>query len=85
MSESADNLRRASKLIRRLADIGGPSEFEGASLSSIAADCALAASEMRHAELQRVFVREFHCNPDESAGMAEIVELHGHSRKAPCA
>ena len=84
MSESADNLRRASKLIRRLADIGGPSEFEGASLNSIAADCALAASEMRHAELQGV-MREFHCNPDESAGMAEIVELHGHSRKAPCA
>lgn len=27
----------------------------------------------------------FRCEPDESAGMAEVVELHGWSRKAPCA
>lgn len=29
--------------------------------------------------------REYRCNVDESAGMAEVVELHGYSRKAPCA
>lgn len=27
----------------------------------------------------------FRCNVDESAGMAEVVELHGYSRKVPCA
>lgn len=28
--------------------------------------------------------REFHCNVDESAGMAEVVELQGYSRKVVC-
>ena len=27
----------------------------------------------------------FACDIDESAGMAEVFEMHGHSRKAPCA
>jgi hypothetical protein len=27
----------------------------------------------------------FACNPDESAGLAEVHELHGYSRKTPCA
>ncbi len=27
----------------------------------------------------------FACDPDESGGMAEVVELNGYSRKAPCA
>lgn len=27
----------------------------------------------------------FGCNVDESAGMAEVVELQGYSRKVPCA
>jgi len=28
--------------------------------------------------------RVFRCEPDESAGMADVVELRGYSRKAPC-
>jgi hypothetical protein len=27
----------------------------------------------------------FRCDPDESAGLAEVVELHGYSKRAPCA
>lgn len=27
----------------------------------------------------------FRCDVDESAGMAEVVELHGYSRRTPCA
>lgn len=30
-------------------------------------------------------VVRFGCDVDESAGLAEVHELHGHSRKAPCA
>lgn len=41
----AENLNRAAKLIRRMADIGGPGDFEGVSLSDIAHDCAMAAGE----------------------------------------
>ncbi len=26
----------------------------------------------------------FRCDIDESAGMAEVIELNGYSRKAPC-
>ncbi len=28
-------------------------------------------------------IRAFRCDVDESAGMAEVVELNGYSRKAP--
>ena len=27
----------------------------------------------------------FECDIDESAGMAEVVELHGYSKRTPCA
>lgn len=33
---------------------------------------------------QRARARVFRCEPDESAGMADVVELRGYSRKAPC-
>lgn len=41
----AENLNRAAKLIRRMADVGGPGDFEGVSLLDIATDCAMAAGE----------------------------------------
>ncbi len=30
------------------------------------------------------YLATFNCNVDESAGLAEVVELHEWSRKAPC-
>ena len=41
----AENLNRAAKIIRRLAVIEGPDDFEGVPLLDIAADCTLAAAE----------------------------------------
>ena len=34
---------------------------------------------------EALYHREFHCDVDESAGMAEVVQLQGYSRKVPCA
>ena len=35
--------------------------------------------------LQWGLLGQFACDPDESGGMAEVVELNGYSKKAPCA
>ncbi len=58
MSEHADNLQRAARLIRRMAEIrGGPDEFEGVRLTDIAVDCVLAAHAERVRELADRFAR----------------------------
>lgn len=38
MSRYAENLGRAARMLKRLDDIGGPSELEGVALSEIVAD-----------------------------------------------
>jgi hypothetical protein len=38
MSRYAENLGRAARMLKRLDDIGGPSEVEGVSLKEIVAD-----------------------------------------------
>lgn len=43
----------------------------------------LAWKVSRRAEVSDIPV--FRCDIDESAGMADVVELHGWSKKAPCA
>ena len=30
------------------------------------------------------YLATFNCNVDESAGMAEVIELNGYSRRVPC-
>ena len=68
MSTHADNLGRAARLLKRLADIGGPNEFEGVALSEIVGDILTAQS--------RAYMTEaFVCNVDESAGQAEVISL----------
>ena len=80
MSEYAANLGRAARLIKRLADINGPNEFEGVLLKEIVSDLLVAQNNAYAAEAaKRIGV--FRCEPDESAGLAEVVELHGYSQK----
>ena len=76
MSEHVDNLNRAARLLRRIADVG-PSEFEGVTLTEIVGDVLMAAHNVQTREMADVF----RCVPDESAGMAEVHELHEHSKK----
>jgi hypothetical protein len=49
MTTHQQNLLRAAKLLTRIADIGGRSEFEGALISDIVTDLRLAA---QRAQLQ---------------------------------
>ena len=72
MSVHADNLGRAARLLKRLADIGGPGEFEGVALSEIVGDILTAQS--------RAYMTEaFVCNVDESAGQALPPLVEGFS------
>ena len=72
MSRYALNLGRAARMLKRLDDIGGPSELEGVSLKEIIADVLEA---QRQAFLQEAMDRValFACEPDESAGLADNV------------
>ena len=45
MSEHAANLGRAARLLRRIADIDGPREFEGVPLDAIIEDVLIAQRE----------------------------------------
>jgi hypothetical protein len=85
MSGYVENLGRAARLLQRIADIGGPAEFEGVTIKEIVGDVLMAAHEARLRDVERKLA--FRCNVDESAGLAEanVVELLGYSRKAPCA
>lgn len=82
MSAYVENLGRAVRLLRRLSDLG-QTEYEGATLTEIVGDVLMAQHQAITQEaVDRV---AFRCNVDESAGMAEVYELHSHSRKVPCA
>lgn len=82
MSAHAENLGRAARLLRRIASIeGGPNEFEDVPLETIIED-VLTAQMAAYADA--ALGRTFACDIDESAGLAEVVELNGYSRKVPC-
>ena len=83
MSSYVDNLGRAARLLSRIADIKGPAEFEGVTIKEIVGDVLMAAHEARVRDVERRLT--FRCEPDESAGMAEVVELRGYSKRVPCA
>lgn len=82
MSRYADNLGRAARMLKRLDDIGGPSEIEGASLKEIIGDVLEAQNRAFLDEaIRRIDAtpdnvvdiysrRVFACNPDESGGLA---------------
>lgn len=86
MSAHADNLGRAARLLKRLADLPGQTEtFEDVTLSEIIGDVLLAQNE--------AFIREAYERvalapvppPPARLGIPEtggnVVELHGHSRR----
>lgn len=81
MSAHADNLGRAARILKRLADLEGPAQFEGVRLKDIIGD-VLAAQNAAY--MAAAVDRTFACNVDESAGMADVVELQGYSRKVIC-
>lgn len=82
MSRYAQNLGRAARMLKRLDDIGGPSELEGVSLKEIVGDVLEAQNRAFLEEAsRRVGLKSFACNIDESAGLAEVVDLHDYSRK----
>lgn len=55
MSQHAANLGRAARMLKRLDDIGGPSELEGVPLKEIVADVQLAQHRAYMAEaMERV-------------------------------
>ncbi len=83
MSSHFENLNRAARLLRRIADVGEVSEFEGVSMVEIVGDVLMAANAV-HVREEVDALLAFRCSPDESAGMAEVVELQNYSRKAPC-
>jgi hypothetical protein len=82
MSRYAENLGRAARMLKRLDDIGGPSELEGVSLKEIIGDVLEAQNRAFMAEaMDRVGLspsnvvdmhswKVFACNPDESGGLA---------------
>lgn len=71
MSRYADNLGRAARMLKRLEDIGGPSELEGVSLKEIIGDVLEAQNRAFMAEaVERV-----------SSLPSNVVELHGFARK----
>lgn len=74
MSRYADNLGRAARTLKRLGDIGGPSEIEGVSLKEIINDVLEAQNRAFMDEaLRRVSL--------ESSLQDNVVDLHGFSRK----
>jgi hypothetical protein len=82
MSRYAENLGRAARMLKRLDDIGGPSELEGVSLKEIIDDVLTAQNHAFMDEaIGRIRVepdnvvdlqsrKVFACNPDESGGLA---------------
>lgn len=79
MSAYADNLGKAARLLKRISEIGGPDEFEGVPIAELAHDVVTA---QRQAYMSEAYNRSgFACNVDESAGMAEIVELQNYSKR----
>lgn len=83
MSDLTRQLFLAARLIRRIDAMGKTQEFEGTSLSDLAWACTKAANELKLVEIREQIM--FRCEPDESAGMADVVELHGYSKRTPCA
>lgn len=74
MSRYAENLGRAARMLKRLDDIGGPSELEGVSIKEIVGDILEAQNRAFMDEaLRRVSL--------ESSLPDNVVELHGFSRK----
>ena len=70
MSRYAENLGRAARMLKRLDDIGGPSELEGVSIKEIVGDILEAQN--------RAFVEEA---LRRSVLPDNVVDLHGFSRK----
>ena len=83
MSRYAENLGRAARMLKRLDEIGGPSELEGVSLKEIIEDVLIAQNHAFMDEaIGRIWVepdsnvvdihsrKVFACNPDESGGLA---------------
>ena len=78
MSAHVENLNRAARLLRRIGDAGGVSEFEGVTLTEIVGDVLMAAHLVRTSELGDALV--YRCNP-MLAELAEVVDLHDFSKK----
>lgn len=82
MSRYAENLGRAARMLKRLDDIGGPSELEGVELKEIIGDVLIAQNYAYLDEaMGRIRVepgnvvdihsrKVFACDPDESGGLA---------------
>lgn len=71
MSRYAENLGRAARMLKRLDDIGGPSELEGVSIKEIVGDILEAQN--------RAFLDEMFKQLDDKPD--NVVEMWGHSRK----
>lgn len=76
MSAHADNLGRAARLLKRIGDIEGPSEFEGVALTEIVGDVLMAQNRAYMDEAMRRAAGEL---PDN------VVLLDSYSRRVPCA
>ena len=50
--QHVENLHRTARLLRRIHDIGGPSEFEGVSVVEIVSDVLMAANAAQVQEVQ---------------------------------
>ena len=80
-SSYVENLGRAATLLKRLHELGQES-YEGVSMVEIVGDVLQAQHQAITAEAQQRII--FRCDVDESGGVADVIELHGFSRKVPC-
>ena len=71
MSRYAENLGRAARMLKRLDDIGGPSELEGVSLKEIIADVL----EAQNRAFLDEAIRRLDDKPDN------VIEMWDYSRK----
>lgn len=72
MSRHAENLGRAARMLKRLDEIGGPSELEGVSLKEIIGDVLEAQNRAFMSEaMDRVGLQ----------ATSNVVELYPHSKR----
>lgn len=78
MSQHAANLGRAARMLKRLDDIGGPSEIEGVSLKEIVGDVLEAQNRaFREEAMYRLGL--------EATLPDNVIQLDTYSRRVPCA
>ena len=68
MNEHTANLGRAARLLKRVADIGGPNEFEGVAIKEIVADVL----EAQNRAFMEATIDRFSRRVDD----ADVVDLH---------